>query len=247
MTVDASQDTDLLFKIEGFKLSSLSLSRVRTYILLLNNLVGKQKEGVHLSFMQNGSLEAALSIESNTIQKTRDWLYAASSPLGGEPRRALESLRKAIREDGGTGATLWDISAQELILTIDPQEDTSSAPQIFSQKDTLRGRITTLGEAGTGRGYTGIIGGHGKAIRFTYEDSIAPLLKPLLWMGTVELSGDAKWSRDQEGQWKLIYFEATSVRELQQNNLKVISARIRKNGGFGFKEKNLSKFLKDVR
>lgn len=249
MTVDASLGREFLLKVEGFELSSLSLGRVRTYIQLVNNLVGKQKEGVHLSSLKNGSLEAQLCVAPQHVDQVNAWLYAAGSPLSGEPRQAFEKFRRAILRDGGTAATatIIDIRTRETVLTIDPQEHEPLSEQIISQKDILRGRIAALGEVTNGNGYTGVIVGPGLSIRFTYDDSIAALLKPFLWAGTIELSGNAKWIRNHVGQWKLARFEATGVRELQQNSLKEIRARIKKNGGFGFQEQNLDKFLKDIR
>lgn len=249
MTVDATQGMELLVTIDGFKLSGLPLSRVGTYIKLLNDLLGKQQEAVHLSSMKDGSLKAMLSVEPQRVNEVSAWLYAASSPYGGEPRKAFEKFRKAIVKDGGSTAiaTITDARTFTTILTIDPTDVEDSPDQIISQKDVLRGRVAALGETTNGNGYTGLIVGQGLSFRFTYDDSIAALLKPFLWTGMIELVGNAKWIRSPDGQWKLVRFEATGVKALQQNTLKAIRAKIRESGGFGFQEQVLAKFLKDIR
>ncbi|MBS0966219.1 hypothetical protein JK165_08980 [Acetobacter okinawensis] len=249
MTVDATQGLELLLKVDGFQLSSLSLKRVRTYLGLLQNLVGKKSTGVHISSLKDGSLVAMLEVEPEDTPHVSAWLSAAGTPLSGEPRHAFEEFQKAIQKDGGrdASATIIDFKTKEIILTIAANDDEPEGDKTISQKDTLRGRIIALSETRNGSGYTGLIAGSGTPSRFTYEDSIAALLKPFLWTEAVELSGHAKWVRSPEGKWKLAKFEATSVTKLKQDSLKEIRSQIKARGGFRFKEENLGQFLKDIR
>ncbi|WP_215747487.1 hypothetical protein [Gluconobacter sp. P1C6_b] len=240
-------DAEIGFKIDGFKLSGVSLKRAEEYLKLLNQLLGKQKSGVALRELRDGSLVAAVHIESAYVPSVLVSLQEADESLERGDNPAVRTLMRYMRQDGGTGAKIWDIKTQRPLLVIEPQISEQKTSQSLAQDDSLRGRITALSLAKNGRKYTGTIQSGGENIFFSYKEDLASTLKEQLWGNKIELQGAARWQRSVLGSWKLTGFDVHSVKILKKQTFKEIRQKIKDEGGFGFEEADMSAFLKDVR
>lgn len=248
MSLDADQSgAEIGFKIEGFSLSGISLNRAEEYLKLLNQLLGKQKSGVSLKELRDGSLMAEVHVEPASVMSVFGSLQEADESLERGDNRIVRTLMRYMRQDGGTGAEVWDIRTKRPLLVIDPQIAEERTSQSIAQDDSIRGNITALSLARNGKRYNGIIKSGGQNIPFSYREDLAPALKDHLWGRKVELRGAARWQRSVLGAWKLMGFDVHDIRILKKNTFKELRQKIKNEGGFGFQEEDLSAFLKDVR
>lgn len=248
MCFEADQGgAEIGFRIEGFELSGIPLQRAEEYLKLLNQLLGKQKTGVALRELRNGSLLAEVHVEPAFVPSVLVSLQEADESLGRGDNNAIRTLMRYMRQDGGTEAKIWDIRTKRPLLVIDPKITEQPTPQSVAQADFLRGCITALTLAKNGKRYTGTIQSSGQSIPFSYKEDLAPALKDHLWGEKVELRGAAKWQRNALGNWKLQGFDVHGIKILKKKTFRELRQKIKDEGGFGFQEEDMSDFLKDIR
>ena len=222
------------FAIDALTPDRLHMARLAEYLADLARLFG-HREHVHFDRVMPGSTVLAQRVDDDYAGRVRERLNAAGSggPVPDDVAEAVESLNTRLAKDSATGR-LQDQSNAEVIF--------------FPGRDRPRPR--TLGPIKQWCSFDGVlirVGGtddtvpvhlkDGNEIHYCNADrNMARCLAKHLYRGTLRVSGHGRWQRESSGKWKLLQFDISEFKLLDDAPLSEVVERLQQVEGSGWKQ-----------
>ena len=218
------------FVIEAYSPETMPMSRLAEYMTDLARILG-ENEHVHFVRLERGSTVLVQAVEPEVEPKMRSRLRAITNgKLPEDAARAFRSLNGRLAADDATG-TLLDDGAAEVIQF--PGREQPRNVNYGPQLDTLDGALIRIG------GRDGTVPVHlkdGDTIHMCNTTrSMARDLAPYLYGPVLRVHGDARWERNNDGQWLLRRFNIKKFEELEDVPLGEVVDRLRRIEGSNWK------------
>ena len=222
------------FAIDALTPDRLPMARLAEYMADLASLFG-HKEHVHFDRVAPGSAVLVQHVDDDHRDRVRERLDSASVD-GAVPidvADAVESLNARLAKDDATGR-LSDRSGAEVICF--PGRDRPSPRTFgpFNEMCSFDGMLIRVG------GKDESVPVHfqaGDKIHICNADrALARRLAPHLYEGTLRVWGEGRWEREANGNWKLIRFNISEFRLLDDAPLGQVVEQLRAVKGSGWKK-----------
>ena len=221
------------FAIDALTPDSLPMARLAEYMVDLANLFG-HKERVHFDRVEPGSAVLVQTVEDGHNDRVRERLDAANAfgPVPDDVAKAVESINTRLAEDDATGR-LSDGSGAEIVIFPGRDRPPPRTFGPFKQLCSFDGMLIRVG----GRDDTVPV--HleaGDKIHICNADrDMARRLAPHLYQGTLRVWGDGRWEREANGHWKLLRFNISEFKLLDDTPLGQVVEKLRQVEGSGWK------------
>jgi hypothetical protein len=229
MEIAVEEALEYLYVIDGYKPETLPMARLAEYVTQWAKLLGETSD-VHFDRVRGGSAvlvamvrKAAASKVEGRVRGLRD----GTAPP--EVRESFKRLNNLLVEDksfgrmeGGAEILAFPGIKRVLPMTYGP----------FNQDGTLDGRLVRIG----GRTEIKAWIDDGKVTRpCTVTKEQAKKMATHLF-DMVRVAGRGRWSRDGEGEWKMLSFKVASFEPLDEKPLSEVLAKLRAIQGNGWRE-----------
>ncbi len=218
--------------IDAFTPDTLPMERLAAYMRELALLLG-EPNNVHFARIEKGSAVLVSRIDRTAAPNVAGRVRGLRDGTAPEDaRKAFRQLDAMLASDNAVGR----LSDAESAEVIDFPGRTRPRPQAFgpfSQEGSLDGLLVR-------------IGGRAKEVRALLDDGLrvypctvtkeqAKRLAAHLFE-TVRVTGRGRWTRDEDGQWKLHGFKVFSFDVLDDRSLSDVIAELRAVQGSGWHE-----------
>jgi len=212
------------FCIDVFTPNTIPMARLVEYLRELSLLLGNIKS-VHFKRIKVGSVRAVAWVEKEAIPKVRMRVQNARDPTAPDDvRKPYKRIDEMLREDNGVGKLL---------------RGTTSVIQFPGRKGVKSQRMGPFTEAASFDGKIVRVGGTDKTAHALLETDgevvvsaectreLARRLAPFLYGAPVRLEGNARWERNEIGEWDLKHFTAKDFTELSADDLATAIGKLR--------------------
>jgi hypothetical protein len=216
------------FRIDAFTPDKIPLSRLAEYLAELAKLLGNH-ESVHFRRLKKGSTRVITAIEREAVPKVRMRLQGAADPdAPDDVRKPFRRINEMLREDNATGQFARNDEAQQDVLLRFVGREAFQQPRMgpFTEFMEIDGKIVRVG----GKDKTAhvlIEDSEGRVWPVTVTKEFAVQLAPLIFNTPVRIGGNARWERNELGEWILLGFRAKEWRALEPDDLATAIGKLR--------------------
>jgi hypothetical protein len=233
------------YVIDVFTPDTLPMARLAEYMRELAMLLG-EPANVHFDRLERGSAVLVSKIDPPAVPKVVSRVEGLRDGSAGEDvRKAFQTLDKMLRQDNAIGTLLNEVGAEIIAFP----GRTRPKPPVFGpfyQDGTLDGVLTRIGGRSDKTVYALLDDGT-RVLRCTLGRDLARQLAQHLF-SPVRVMGRGRWTRDEEGDWRLERFRVVSFDVLNDESLLAVVAKLREVPGNGWKTvRNPLKELEDLR
>lgn len=208
------------FWIDAYSPDDIPMQRLGEYMTQLGKLLGHQ-DRVHPGPLKKGSTIVSIKVERETVPKVRDRIESVKkSEAAKDISQAVSILNTMLRDDNAVGAfRLANVKDNEAVILRFPGREIPKPQKIgpFSEPATFKGELVRLeGEDDTK--HAGIKDSEGRLWSGDMGRDLAVGMRQYLFEWVV-VSGDARWLRNENGEWELKSFHITSFKALPKETL----------------------------
>jgi hypothetical protein len=238
-----AHDTEIRLRIDAWTPETLPMARLAEYLAYFAAVLG-ERERVHFVAVEPGSAVLAVSAEITAVPKVRDRLKAVQERRAPpDVLLAFDRLDSLMAVDNAVGSVTVGI-------------DTATVLQFQGRDRPKPLRYGPIIQAGTIEGMLVKVGGIDSTVPVHIETeqkakgeekdnivicstnrAMARRLAPHLYHGTLRLSGEGRWFREEAGNWALDRFTIASFEPLDDTPLADLMdqmSRAEGNGWDGF-------------
>jgi len=225
------------FKIDAYSPETIPMARLAEYMHELAKLLANQ-DRVHFKGVEAGSTVLVARVEHEAIPKVANRVDAIHR---GEPdddaREAFKVLNEMLRNDNATGELQKE---GNVIFLKFPGREIPRPERIgpITQHTSIDGELVRIG----GKDQTAhalIQDAEGRIWSGSLSRELARELSKHLYEGPVlRVEGDAKWERDEDGNWDARNLRIQTFKVLPEDTLIKVVNRLRKIEGSEWKNMN---------
>jgi hypothetical protein len=194
------------------------------YLHELSLLLGNKKS-VHFKRIKSGSVKFAVAVEHEAVPKVRVRLQNALDPSAPEDvRKPYKKIDDMLRDDNGVGKL---VRGTTNVIKF-PGRLGAKIPRMgpFTEAATFDGKIVRVG--GTDDTAHALLErDDAEVISAECSRELARRLAPYLYGAPVRLIGNARWSRNDFGEWELHGFRAKDFETLNAEDLATAIQKLR--------------------
>ena len=213
------------FIIDALAPDRVPMARLAEYITDLARLLG-HKEHVHFERVEPGSLALVQQVEQEYAGRVHERLSAANSAesVPDDVADAVESLNHHLAQDDATGRLRDDRGAEIIYF---PGRDRPQ-PKTFGPFKELCAFDGVLIRVGGKDDTVPVHLQAGDTIHICNSTrDMARRLAPHLYQGTLRVWGEGRWEREASGNWKLIQFDISKFKQLDDAPIDEVVQRLR--------------------
>ena len=221
----------LEFVIDGFRPETLPMSRLAEYMADLAKLLGSEA-GVHFDKVKEGSANLVHYMDEQVQPEIEHRLRLVKrGDADADAQAAVTAINQKLASDGKTA---YLKQGRGKLLTFDGQTASTSKSPAYgpvTQPGTLEGKLIRLG----GKDDTKPV--HlqdGDEVHICNANSAIAKSLAAFYEQQIRVSGNGRWSRNEDGSWKLEYFNITGVEPLTEEPLSAVIERLRHIPGNGW-------------
>ncbi len=217
------------FKIDDLTLDTIPMKRLLEYLNELATLLGDSKH-VHLTRVENGSVEAVIRTEATLVPKIEQRVRAAAQRNGVKPTgppeaiRAFRAITGMLQRDN-TGAVFIFEAGAEIIRFPSTKREQAPVFGPFNQEGSLDGVVVRLG------GINDPVPVHLESDSGSYQcvasRVVARELAKHIFETPLRVYGDGRWLRSADGEWTLENFTIRDFHPLIDEPLTSVIAKLR--------------------
>ena len=202
----------------------MPMARLAEYMAELATLLGEPTQ-VHFVALEPGSTVLAYAVEYEAVPKVEDRLRRVRQGADATPEaaEAFKHINKKLREDNGVGLIYQETA--EIIRFPGREAVEPVAFGAFNQEGSLDGVVIRIG------GTKEVVPVHLQTGEIIYDaEAKRPLAKQLaehLFTSELRVYGQGRWSRDEEGSWKLVRFTIRDFEILESKPLSEVVGALR--------------------
>lgn len=211
------------FHIDAFTPSTIPMSRLAEYLRELSLLLGHTKS-VHFKSVKGGSVRVLARVEHEAIPKVRVRVQNARDPTAPDdvrnPYRRIDTM---LREDNGIGKLLRGTTNVVRFPGREGAKSLHMGP--FTEHASFDGKILRVG--GTDQTAHALLETADEVISAECSRELARQLAPYLYGAPVRLIGNARWERNEIGEWERKSFRAKEFIALSAEDLATAVEKLR--------------------
>ena len=221
----------LEFVIDGFRPDTLPMGRLAGYMADLAKLLGSEP-GVHFDKVKEGSAKLVHYVDEEVRPEVEHRLRLVKrGDADADAQAAVAAINQKLAEDGKTA---YLKQGRGKLLTFNGHVAPAPKKPVYgpiTQPGTLEGKLIRLG----GRDDTKPV--HlqdGDEVHICNANSAVAKRLAQYYEQQIRVTGNGRWSRNEDGSWALEYFNITDVEELKDESLSVVIERLRQIPGNGW-------------
>ena len=225
------------FKINAYSPETIPMARLAEYMLELAKLLANQ-DRVHFKGVEGGSTVLVARIEHEAIPKVANRVDEINrDEPADDTREAFKKLNEMLRNDNATGELQKD---GNVVFLRFPGREIQKSSRIgpISQHTTVDGELIRIG----GKDHTAhaqIQDAEGRVWLGALSRDLARELSKHLYEGPIlRVEGEAKWERNEDGNWDVKNFRIQTFKVLPEDSLLKDVDRLRKIEGSEWKNMN---------
>lgn len=222
----AENSAEYRFVLQGrYTPETIPQARLAQYLAALADLYGEEAV-VHFVGLEEGSLVVRSRAEPQGEDDVSGHIESARDESGpAETRRAYENIRRLAVQDHATSAWIEHQGATVLSFPVGERQEESVVYGPFWQRGHLSGTVILLG--GKNDPVSVKLQVKDKTITCRARRHVARDLRDYIWGAPVRVEGNGKWTRDEDGVWKLLEFEISTFDPIDDEPLTTTVARLR--------------------
>lgn len=208
------------FWIDAYSPDDIPMQRLGEYMTQLGKLLGYQ-DRIHPGPLKAGSTIVSVRVERETVPKVHDRIESVKKAEASKDTvQAFSTLNAMLRDDNAVGAFRRpNYKDNEAVILRFPGREIPKPQKMgpFSEPATFKGELIRLeGEDDTK--HAGIKDSEGRQWSGDMGRELAVAMREHLfeWIMVV---GEARWLRNEEGEWQLKSFHIVSFKPLQRETL----------------------------
>jgi hypothetical protein len=212
--------------IDAFTPKTIPMARLAEYLRELANLLGHSKS-VHFKAVKKGSVKLVATVEREAVPKVRVRVQNARDPqTPDEVRKTYNRIDEMMRSDNAKGTLIRGSTNVIKFPGRDAVRNERMGP--FTEPASFDGVVVRVG--GTDKTAHALIQTADPiagVISAECSRELACQLAPHLYQAPVRVSGNARWERNELGEWELLSFRAKEFVELKADDLSAVIQRLR--------------------
>ncbi len=216
--------------LDAYTPETIPMNRLAEYLAALSKLLGHQAS-VHFSHLANGSTCAIAKVEREAAPKIAIRVaHASSGAAANDAVAAFNEINKLLRLDNAVGQLKHRPYAgvESVVIKFPGRE--APIPERFGpikEAAEVDGELVRIGGRDTSAHAT-IVDADGTSWSAELSRELAQRIAPYLYKGPVlRVNGEARWEREESGQWKLLGFKMNDFSVLEDVDLNHITQKLR--------------------
>ncbi len=216
--------------LDAYTPETIPMNRLAEYLAALARLLGHQSN-VHFSAVAPGSTRAIAVVEREAAPKVAGRVaHIGTGAAANDAIAAFNEINKLLRLDNAVGQLRHrPHHGAEAVVIQFPGRD-SPAPEKFGpfkEAAEVDGELVRIGGRDTSAHAT-IVDADGTSWSAELPRELAQRIAPYLYKGPVlRVVGEARWEREESGQWKMLGFKMTSFSVLDDVDLNHVTQQLR--------------------
>lgn len=212
------------FYIDAYTPSSIPMARLAHYLSELAALFG-HSHSVHFTRLRKGSLRVVARVANEAVPKVRARLQNARDPSApSEVRKPYKKIDDMLRADNAVGKLRRGTS--NVVVFPGRKAATSLRMGPFTEQSVIDGKIVRIG--GTDETAHALIeDSDGKVWSVECTRELAVELAQHLYKDPIRIVGNARWVRNEVGEWEQLSFKAREFLALKDDDLATAVGRLR--------------------
>lgn len=216
---------DYELKIGAFTPATIPMARLAEYMGAFADLLG-DRDRVHFEKLDPGSTVLAVNIQPEARARTKQRIREArSADIDDTTYKPFKRLNQLLREDNADGVIT--AKGAQVIHFPGCREVLPAIVGPFNKHTDLDGVLVRIG----GRDKTAhaqIEDAEGRTWNCEVNHDMARRLAQYLFGAPVRLSGEGRWLRNEQAEWELKRFKATTFKVLGERTLQASIGAIRR-------------------
>ena len=205
------------------------MSRLAEYLAALAKLLGNQ-DSVHFNRLEEGSTCAVALVEPEAQPKVEmriDGLRTGSA--ANDAKAAFKEINQLLRSDNAIGKLIHRHSGNKAVVINFPGREEAKPEKFGPFKEELHidGELVRIGGKDSSA-HAQLVDAEGVTWSAEINRELAQSIAKFLYQGHIlRLHGEARWSREEDGSWKIISFKADRHEQLDEDGLTDVTKRLR--------------------
>lgn len=219
------------FRFDAYTPDTIPMERLAKYLAALSKLLGYESS-VHFERVDSGSTRPMMRVEREATPKVAQRLSEVGRGVAANDAMAgFDELNHLLRDDSASG-WLKRLPAGEVESALILSFAGKNLPRPvtfgpFNEPATIDGELVKIGGRDKSAHAT-ITDLEGKNWSGELSRELAQKIAPYLYLGPIlRVSGDARWSRLEDGSWNLILLKISNFEVLKEDTLSDATARMR--------------------
>lgn len=213
------------FYIDVYTPASIPMARLAQYMSELASLFGHTHD-VHFLRLKKGSLGVVARVAHEAVPKVRARLSnARDAGAPADVRKPYKKIDDMLRADNAVGKLL---RGKSNVLAF-PGRKAAQSERVgpFTEHSTIDGRIVRIGGLDE-TAHAQIEDSEGKVWSAECTRELAVQLAHHLYKQPVRLAGNARWVRNEAGEWEQLSFRAKEFTTLSEDDLSTAISKLRR-------------------
>lgn len=212
------------FTFDAYTPETIPLERLALYMTHVAKLFG-HTEGVHFEKVLTGSTRSILNVEQEASAGVADRLHSVSLGMtaNAEAYKSFDAINKLLKEDGAVGRLLrrhpHERDFAQVLYFKGRELPTPVRYGPFTESAEIDGELVRIGGKDN-TAHAVIVDAENKSWPGIVSRELAKELAQFLYAGPIlRVKGEARWERQENGDWKLLEFKIGEFDQLEDKTL----------------------------
>jgi hypothetical protein len=221
---------ELEFKLDAYTPATIPMERLAKYLAVLAKLLGSESS-VHFSGLEEGSTCALQKIDYEAVPKVMARLDTLNgTEAANDAKAAFDDLNKLCISDNAT-ASIFKRKDGKRVGDACVVFEGKNLPKPmrfgpFTDTVVFDGELIRIGGKDK-TAHAQLVDAEGVVWGGEMTKSLAAQIAQYLYSGTLRIHGNARWLREEDGQWVLQHLKITEFEHLKEESLLDVTRQLR--------------------